>query len=175
MVLVHQVRGGRGRGDRPGRQERGGGRLVSLLTSVITVLLSCSPPLLMPPPTVPRTTRSPLRQCPLTWPHAASPLNLIRPACTNCLIGAKPLSFNQHLHCPYISSLRPCPRPLQAGCSNCLIWAKSDNVVRRIKTLSPGQRTGYIVMNETEAVRREGMHVPLRLTEPEVVGMHFGE
>ena len=54
------------------------------------------------------------------------------------------------------------------GCSNCLIWAKSDRVVRRVKALSPGQRAGYIVMNETKAARRAGMHEPLRLQEPEV-------
>ncbi|GAX75875.1 hypothetical protein CEUSTIGMA_g3318.t1 [Chlamydomonas eustigma] len=60
------------------------------------------------------------------------------------------------------------------GCSNCLIWAKSDQVMLDVKRLSPGQRAGYIVMNETEAVRREGMHQPLRLRGLEVVGMHFG-
>lgn len=60
----------------------------------------------------------------------------------------------------------------ETGCSNCLVWAKSDRVVQLVKQLSPGQRTGYIVMNETEAVRKEGMHVPLRIQDSEVVGMH---
>lgn len=41
--------------------------------------------------------------------------------------------------------------------------AKSDRVVRTIQRLSPGQRTGYVVMNETEVVRKEGMHHPLRI------------
>ncbi|KAG2489720.1 hypothetical protein HYH03_011827 [Edaphochlamys debaryana] len=50
----------------------------------------------------------------------------------------------------------------RTGCTNCLIWAKSDAVVRRILELSPGQRTGYIVMNETEEARSLGMHHPLR-------------
>ncbi|KXZ54026.1 hypothetical protein GPECTOR_5g136 [Gonium pectorale] len=47
-------------------------------------------------------------------------------------------------------------------CSNCLIWAKSDRVVRRVLELSPGQRTGYIVMNETAESRQLGMQHPLR-------------
>ncbi|GFR46681.1 hypothetical protein Agub_g8298, partial [Astrephomene gubernaculifera] len=49
-------------------------------------------------------------------------------------------------------------------CGNCLIWAKSDAVVRRILQLSPGQRTGYILMNETQEARRLGMHHPLRFS-----------
>ncbi|GLC45658.1 hypothetical protein PLESTB_001319400 [Pleodorina starrii] len=49
-------------------------------------------------------------------------------------------------------------------CTNCLIWAKSDRVVRRVLELSPGQRTGYIVMNETEESRQLGMHHPLRFS-----------
>ena len=28
-------------------------------------------------------------------------------------------------------------------------------------------------MNETKAARKAGMHLPLRMAEPEVVGMHF--
>jgi len=59
------------------------------------------------------------------------------------------------------------------SCSNCLIWAKSDAVVRRIKSMSPGQKAGYIVMNETDSARKAGMHLPLRMEDPEVVGMHF--
>ncbi|KAG2452907.1 hypothetical protein HYH02_002250 [Chlamydomonas schloesseri] len=51
-------------------------------------------------------------------------------------------------------------------CTNCLVWAKSDRVVRRILELSPGQRTGYIVMNETEESRQLGMHQPLRFGGP---------
>ncbi|KAG1681595.1 hypothetical protein FOA52_014103 [Chlamydomonas sp. UWO 241] len=62
----------------------------------------------------------------------------------------------------------------ETGCTNCLIWAKSDRVVQTIKALSPGQRTGYIVMNETVAARSERMHEPLRMEGPEVVGMHHG-
>ena len=62
---------------------------------------------------------------------------------------------------------------MQTGCTNCLIWAKSDDVVRHINRISPGQRSGYIVMNETEAARKAAMHLPLRMAAPEVVGMHF--
>ena len=54
---------------------------------------------------------------------------------------------------------------LQTGCTNCLIWAKSDKVVSSINTLSPGQRTGYIVMNETEAAKKEGMHIAIRMAQ----------
>ncbi|MEW5309170.1 MAG: hypothetical protein WDW38_001075 [Sanguina aurantia] len=57
-------------------------------------------------------------------------------------------------------------------CSNCLVWAKSDVIVQRIKELSPGQRVGFIVMNETAEAVAAGMHLPLRMLEPEVVGMH---
>ena len=45
-------------------------------------------------------------------------------------------------------------------------------MVRTIQRLSPGQRTGYVVMNETEAVRKEGMHHPLRIkVGVEIVGV----
>ncbi|KAJ9520169.1 hypothetical protein QJQ45_030084, partial [Haematococcus lacustris] len=75
-------------------------------------------------------------------------------------------------------------------CSNCLVWAKTDEVgqsvahkpgeaaglllillllllvaqvVSLIKALSPGQRAGFILMNETADARAAGMHLPLRL------------
>eukprot|EP00798_Chlamydomonas_sp_ICE-L_P022280 gene22280-29356_t len=51
--------------------------------------------------------------------------------------------------------------------------AKSDTVVQILKRLSPGQRVGYIVMNETEAAIAAHMHEPLRLAAPEVTGFHF--
>ncbi|KAL6761677.1 PLC-like phosphodiesterase [Haematococcus lacustris] len=57
-------------------------------------------------------------------------------------------------------------------CSNCLVWAKTDEVVSLIKALSPGQRAGFILMNETADARAAGMHLPLRLQAPEVVGAH---
>ncbi len=67
-----------------------------------------------------------------------------------------------------------------------------EQVVAYLQLLSPGQRLGYVVMNESEAARREGMHLPLRMQvteyhvslvddddprpfqKPEVVGMHYG-
>lgn len=55
-------------------------------------------------------------------------------------------------------------------CNNCLVWAKSDIIVGRIKELSPGQRVGLIVMNETQEAVAAGMHLPLRMAEPEVRG-----
>ncbi|GFH15302.1 GP-PDE domain-containing protein, partial [Haematococcus lacustris] len=51
-------------------------------------------------------------------------------------------------------------------CSNCLVWAKTD------EALSPGQRAGFILMNETADARAAGMHLPLRLQAAEVVGAH---
>mmetsp|Transcript_29286 Transcript_29286/g.93719 ORF Transcript_29286/g.93719 Transcript_29286/m.93719 type:complete len:136 (+) Transcript_29286:87-494(+) len=57
-------------------------------------------------------------------------------------------------------------------CNACLVWAKSDHVVRAAKRLSPSTRAGYVVMNETEANRADGKHELLRLKEPEVVAMH---
>ncbi|KAF5841138.1 PLC-like phosphodiesterase [Dunaliella salina] len=59
-------------------------------------------------------------------------------------------------------------------CNNCLIWAKSDKVVDLIKDLSPAQRTGYILMNNSEAAISQGMHLPLRGVQGEVVGAHHG-
>ncbi|GIL69745.1 hypothetical protein Vretimale_10238 [Volvox reticuliferus] len=61
-------------------------------------------------------------------------------------------------------------------CTNCLIWAKSDRVVRRVLELSPGQRTGYIVMNETEESRQLGMYRPLRFSAAQAAanGAHVG-
>ena len=58
------------------------------------------------------------------------------------------------------------------SCGNCLIWAKEDRVVSRLKKISPGQKCGYICMNETEKNREDGMHDPLRMMDPEIVGMH---
>uniref|UniRef100_A0A7S3VJM4 glycerophosphodiester phosphodiesterase n=1 Tax=Dunaliella tertiolecta TaxID=3047 RepID=A0A7S3VJM4_DUNTE len=47
-------------------------------------------------------------------------------------------------------------------CSNCLVWAKSDKVVNLIKDLSPAQRAGYVLMNNSEAAISHGIHLPLR-------------
>jgi hypothetical protein len=48
------------------------------------------------------------------------------------------------------------------------VWAKSDAVVKRVKYGAPHIRAGHILMNETAAVREEGMDVVFRLTETEV-------
>jgi len=52
------------------------------------------------------------------------------------------------------------------------VWAKSDAVVKRVKYGAPHIRAGHILMNETAAVREEGMDVVFRLTETEVIGAH---
>lgn len=56
----------------------------------------------------------------------------------------------------------------RTACRACLVWAKSDAVVRTVKELSPGVRVGYVVMNETAAARSRGMHHVLRMDEAEV-------
>jgi len=58
------------------------------------------------------------------------------------------------------------------ACINCLVWAKSDRIVERVKRLLPGQQVGYVVMNETRAARELGLHLPLRLGSAEVVAVH---
>lgn len=58
------------------------------------------------------------------------------------------------------------------SCGNCMIWAKEGRVVKRIKELSPGQKYGYICMNETYKNREDRMDDPLRMIQPEIVGMH---
>ncbi|PRW33921.1 glycerophosphodiester phosphodiesterase GDPD4 isoform X1 [Chlorella sorokiniana] len=60
----------------------------------------------------------------------------------------------------------------QTGCSQCLVWAKSDALVKQVKELSPDQPVGYIVMNETAAAREAGMHRLLRLPRAEVAALH---
>ncbi|KAL4425242.1 hypothetical protein ABPG75_009258 [Micractinium tetrahymenae] len=59
------------------------------------------------------------------------------------------------------------------GCRQCLVWAKSDVVVRLVKELLPGQPVGYVVMNETAAARAAGMHRLLRMPGAEVVALHY--
>lgn len=60
----------------------------------------------------------------------------------------------------------------RAGCGACMVWAKEDAVVEAVKSLFPDQAVGCIVMNETEAARREGMGAPFRLLQAEVLGVH---
>eukprot|EP00887_Chlorella_sp_A99_P003379 scaffold7.g3379.t1 len=85
----------------------------------------------------------------------------------------------------------------RAGCGACMVWAKEDAVVEAVKSLFPDQASGApaagpaglnglcargggtartavgcIVMNETEAARREGMGAPFRLLQAEVLGVH---
>ncbi|KAI7843450.1 hypothetical protein COHA_002928 [Chlorella ohadii] len=57
-------------------------------------------------------------------------------------------------------------------CRQCLVWAKSDGLVQRVKELSPAQPVGYIVLNETAAAREAGMHRLLRLPRAEVAALH---
>ena len=60
----------------------------------------------------------------------------------------------------------------QAGCSNCVLWAKSDEEVRHIQSLDPKQAVGYVVMNESSQDRREGRDRLERLSGVQNVAMH---
>ena len=60
----------------------------------------------------------------------------------------------------------------QAGCSNCVLWAKSDEEVRHIQSLDPKQAVGYVVMNESFQDRREGRDRLERLSGVQNVAMH---
>eukprot|EP00898_Chlorokybus_atmophyticus_P002187 jgi/Chlat1/296/Chrsp1S03061 len=61
----------------------------------------------------------------------------------------------------------------RTGCTNCLVWAKSDMVVQGVKLAAPSMLAGYVVINETEALMREGLHQLLRMQTPEAVAVHF--
>ncbi|QCD95355.1 glycerophosphoryl diester phosphodiesterase [Vigna unguiculata] len=56
-------------------------------------------------------------------------------------------------------------------CSNCLIWAKSDNVARDVIKLSSNITVGYIVMREYST---GSMSTLLRMKGAEVVGVYHG-
>ena len=53
-------------------------------------------------------------------------------------------------------------------CANCLVWAKSDPLVRAVKHLLPAQRCGYVLMEPTPEARRMGLDRPLRMLDSEV-------
>jgi hypothetical protein len=62
----------------------------------------------------------------------------------------------------------------RTACRQCLVWAKSDLLVRLVKELDPSQAVGYVVLNETAAARAAGMHRLLRMPQAGVVALHFG-
>ena len=78
-----------------------------------------------------------------------------------------------------------------AGCEECILWAKEDEMVRRFMELGTGAergvrraggekkggppsrvRSGFVLMNETAAARQAGMH-RLRLAGADVVASHW--
>ena len=61
----------------------------------------------------------------------------------------------------------------RTACRQCLVWAKSDLLIRLVKELDPLQAVGYVVLNETAAARAAGMHRLLRMPQAEVVALHF--
>ncbi|XP_052202105.1 glycerophosphodiester phosphodiesterase GDPD4 isoform X4 [Diospyros lotus] len=56
----------------------------------------------------------------------------------------------------------------RAQCKNCIIWAKSDNLVRDVMKLSPDVTVGYIVMREHSRARGS----LLRMRGASVVGVY---
>mmetsp|Transcript_12011 Transcript_12011/g.16299 ORF Transcript_12011/g.16299 Transcript_12011/m.16299 type:complete len:227 (-) Transcript_12011:43-723(-) len=56
----------------------------------------------------------------------------------------------------------------------CQAWSKSDSQVRETIQLSPRMRTGYVVLNQTEGARRQGMDIVGRLPTSEVAAAYYG-
>lgn len=54
-------------------------------------------------------------------------------------------------------------------CKNCLVWAKSDNLVREISQLSSDVMVGYVVMNDPSTGARTNL---LRMKGAAVVGVY---
>ncbi|KAJ8430428.1 hypothetical protein Cgig2_025855 [Carnegiea gigantea] len=54
-------------------------------------------------------------------------------------------------------------------CANCVVWAKSDTLVRDITRLSPDTLVGYIVMNDLSTGARSSL---LRIRRASVVGIY---
>ncbi|KAI4320247.1 hypothetical protein MLD38_033746 [Melastoma candidum] len=57
----------------------------------------------------------------------------------------------------------------RTGCRNCLVWAKSDNLVREIIRLSPNTTVGYIVMKDPTTGFRTNL---FRVRGADVVGVY---
>ncbi|GAB4845091.1 hypothetical protein Ancab_038497 [Ancistrocladus abbreviatus] len=57
----------------------------------------------------------------------------------------------------------------RTNCMNCIVWAKSDTLVRDIIRLSANTTVGYIVMNEPFNGRRSNL---LRMKKAAVVGIY---
>ena len=57
-------------------------------------------------------------------------------------------------------------------CTNCILWAKSDEEVRHIQSLDPSQAVGFVVMNESSLDRLEGRDKLDRLAGAANVAMH---
>ena len=57
-------------------------------------------------------------------------------------------------------------------CHTCLVWAKSDALVERVLRLSPGQATGYVVMNNSVTAHTGGFDIAFRIPASPVVAMH---
>ena len=50
-----------------------------------------------------------------------------------------------------------------AACEQCLVWSKSDTLIRHMQQAVPQVPTGCIVMGDTMQARAAGMDRPMRL------------
>ena len=61
-----------------------------------------------------------------------------------------------------------------ARCSECIIWAKADEVVSDLLDAGGGLTAGFVLMNQTADARAHGMHRLNRLPGAAAVAAHWG-
>ncbi|GBG74486.1 hypothetical protein CBR_g18896 [Chara braunii] len=59
----------------------------------------------------------------------------------------------------------------RAGCRNCLLWAKSDDLARTVKRIDPSVKAGYVVMNDSS---NTWMTDVLRIETAEAIAVYHG-
>uniref|UniRef100_A0A7S0RPN6 glycerophosphodiester phosphodiesterase n=1 Tax=Pyramimonas obovata TaxID=1411642 RepID=A0A7S0RPN6_9CHLO len=63
----------------------------------------------------------------------------------------------------------------RVGCTHrCQVWAKADTIVVETQGLDEAMQTGYVVMNQTEEARLEGMDLLGRIPGSQVVAVYYG-
>lgn len=94
-------------------------------------------------------------------------LKLISSSVQKVVVDAKigPPSYENGLATDLLSVLK------KTQCKNCILWAKSDNLVRNVIKQSPDVTVGYIVMMNFSSGRRTNL---LRVRDAEVVGIFHG-
>ncbi|XP_048498646.1 glycerophosphodiester phosphodiesterase GDPD4 isoform X2 [Beta vulgaris subsp. vulgaris] len=68
-----------------------------------------------------------------------------------------------------VPTLEDALRVKRTDCTNCMIWAKSDTLVREVIRLSPNTTVGYIVMKDPTTGSRSNL---LRMKKAVVVGVY---